>query len=43
MAHPEIDFSHLAAEERIQLAEDLWDSLATMPEDVAMPEAHARD
>ena len=28
MANPIFDFSHLSPEERIQLAEDLWDSLA---------------
>lgn len=27
MASPAFDFSHLSPEERIQLAEDLWDSL----------------
>jgi putative addiction module component (TIGR02574 family) len=27
MAAPAFDFSHLTPEERIQLAEDLWDSL----------------
>lgn len=27
MASPVFDFSHLAPEERMQLAEDLWDSL----------------
>jgi putative addiction module component (TIGR02574 family) len=27
MASPLFDFSHLTPEERIQLAEDLWDSL----------------
>ena len=37
MASPVFDFSHLSPEERIQLAEDLWDSL---PErDVALSEA----
>ncbi|MCX5766685.1 MAG: addiction module protein [Gemmatimonadetes bacterium] len=27
MASPVFDFTHLSPEERIQLAEDLWDSL----------------
>jgi putative addiction module component (TIGR02574 family) len=27
MASPVFDFSHLSPEERMQLAEDLWDSL----------------
>ena len=36
MTSPIFDFSHLSAEERIQLAEDLWDSLE--PRQVALPE-----
>jgi putative addiction module component (TIGR02574 family) len=28
MANPIFDFSHLSPEERIQLAQDLWDSLS---------------
>ena len=43
MANRKIDFSHLSPEERIQLAEDLWDSLASMPEQVPVPEAHIRE
>jgi putative addiction module component (TIGR02574 family) len=31
MAIPIFDFSHLTPEERIQLAEDLWDSLPVAP------------
>ena len=34
MVKPAMDFSHLTAAERIQLAEDLWDSLE--PETVAL-------
>lgn len=36
MTSPIFDFSHLSAEERIQLAEDLWDSLE--PQQVQLPE-----
>lgn len=43
MAHPLFDFSGLSPEERIQLAEDLWDSLVPTPEAVLLPEAHARE
>ena len=32
MAKPVLDFSHLSLAERIQLAEDLWDSLDDAPE-----------
>jgi putative addiction module component (TIGR02574 family) len=32
MSHPKFDFSALSPEERIQLAEDLWDSLPDVPE-----------
>jgi len=28
LAHPKLDYSHLSPEERLQLVEDLWDSLA---------------
>ena len=43
MASPVFDFSHLTPEERIQLAEDLWDSLAEMPEVIPIPESHVRE
>ena len=36
MTSPIFDFSHLSAEERIQLAEDLWDSLE--PQQVRLPD-----
>jgi putative addiction module component (TIGR02574 family) len=36
MTSPIFDFSHLSAEERIQLAEELWDSLE--PQQVPLPE-----
>jgi putative addiction module component (TIGR02574 family) len=32
MIAPTFDFSHLTPEERIQLAEDLWDSLPSDPQ-----------
>lgn len=35
MAIPLFDFTHLSSAERIQLAEDLWDSL---PQESEMPE-----
>ena len=44
VAHPHFDFSHLSPEERLQLVEDLWDSLAVgAPESVPIPESHARE
>jgi len=35
MPRTKFDFSHLSADERVELAEDLWDSLVEIPE--AMP------
>ena len=32
MAKPIMDFSHLTAAERIQLAQELWDSVAGAPD-----------
>lgn len=44
MATPLVDFSHLTPEERLQLVEDIWDSLALgAPEAVPVPESHARE
>ena len=44
MAHPYPDYSHLSPEERLQLVEDLWDSLAVgQPASVPIPESHARE
>lgn len=37
---PPVDFSHLTAAERIQLAEDLWDSLAPDSDALAVPPEH---
>ena len=38
MAKPALDFTHLTAAERIQLAEDLWDSVADAPEALELTE-----
>ena len=43
MPHSIFDFSNLTPEERIQLAEDLWDSLAEIPESVPLTEAQAEE
>ena len=44
MAHPQLDYSHLSPEERLQLVEDLWDSIALgAPESVPIPESHAQE
>ena len=43
MSHPKFDFSALSAEERIQLAEDLWDSLPDVPDFPALSEAQAAE
>lgn len=39
MGKPIMDFSRLTVAERIQLAEDLWDSLGEAPEVLALSEA----
>jgi putative addiction module component (TIGR02574 family) len=39
MTKPLIDFSHLTIAERIQLVEDLWDSVAEAPEVLEITEA----
>ena len=41
MASPAFDFRHLTPEERIQLAEDLWDSLE--PTHVPLTQAQAAE
>jgi putative addiction module component (TIGR02574 family) len=43
MAQSKIDFSALSPDERIQLAEDLWDSLAGVADTMPLPEAHAQE
>ena len=44
MATSTLDFSYLTPDERLQLVEDLWDSLALeTPEAVPVPEWHKRE
>ena len=43
MTHPKFDFTDLTPEERIQLAEDLWDSLDDRPEIHPLTEAQTRE
>lgn len=43
MAHPKLDFSQLTPEERIQLAEDLWDSLGDFPASAPLSQPQARE
>ena len=44
MTQPLVDFSHLSSEERLQLVEDLWDSLALdAPESVPIIPSHAAE
>ena len=43
MAKPIFDFRHLNADERIQLAEELWDSLAELPEPLSLTSAQAEE
>jgi putative addiction module component (TIGR02574 family) len=43
MPNPIFDFSDLTPEERIQLAEALWDSLAGAPESVPLTDAQAEE
>jgi len=43
MAKPLLDFSHLTPDERIDLAEALWNSLATTPESVSLTVAQEEE
>ncbi len=43
MALPELDIDRLSAEERIQLAEELWNSLLDHPEDVPLTSAQQKE
>jgi putative addiction module component (TIGR02574 family) len=43
MPHSIFDFSNLTPEQRIQFAEDLWDSLAETPESIPLTEAQAEE
>jgi putative addiction module component (TIGR02574 family) len=43
MAKPIMDFSQLTVSERIQLAEDLWDSISEAPETLSLTDAQRRE
>ncbi|HVR96851.1 MAG TPA: addiction module protein [Thermoanaerobaculia bacterium] len=43
MSKTSFDFSHLNVDERVQLAEDLWDSLADMQEGFPLTAAQAEE
>ncbi len=43
MGKTAFDFSHMNAEERVQLAEELWNSLAEMEEAFPLTEAQAEE
>lgn len=44
MAHPLFDYSQLSPEERLQLAEDLWDSLIREhPAAIPVPASHTAE
>jgi putative addiction module component (TIGR02574 family) len=43
MAKPVLDFSHLTPDERIDLAEALWNGLATTPEAVSLTAAQMEE
>ena len=38
-----IDFTHLSVAERILLAEELWDSVATCAENLPVPQEHLEE
>lgn len=43
MAKPLFDFSRLTPDERVQLADELWESLANTPEALPLTEAQAAE
>jgi putative addiction module component (TIGR02574 family) len=43
MAKPIMDFSQLTVAERIQLAEDLWDSISEAPEILSLTDAQRKE
>jgi putative addiction module component (TIGR02574 family) len=43
MAKPLFDFSNLNADQRVQLAEDLWDSLAELQDGFPLTDAQAEE
>jgi putative addiction module component (TIGR02574 family) len=43
MGLPQLDIDHLSAEERIQLAEELWNSLLDRPEQIPLTAAQEEE
>lgn len=43
MARPAIDIEHLSTEERLELLERLWDSLAQTPENIPLTDAQREE
>ncbi len=43
MAKPLLDFSHLSPEQRLELIEELWDSLNDDPSQVPLTQAHREE
>jgi putative addiction module component (TIGR02574 family) len=43
MGKPLFDFSHLTPAERVQLADELWESLSERPESVPLTEAQSAE
>ena len=43
MSKPLPELHHLSVSERLQLVQDLWDSIATEPESVPVTEAQERE
>jgi len=43
MGKPHFDFSHLTPVERVELADELWESLADQPESLPLTEAQAAE
>jgi putative addiction module component (TIGR02574 family) len=43
MGKPLFDFSHLTPSERVQLADELWESLADQPEVLPLTEAQTAE
>jgi len=41
MAKPQFDFSHLTPDERVQLADELWESISDQPEALPLTAAQA--
>jgi putative addiction module component (TIGR02574 family) len=43
MPRPSFDFRHLTVDERVELAEELWDSLAEMQDSLPLTEPQAEE